>query len=205
MQVRRPVARVAAARPEAAVRDPRDGRRWRRKRRSGSALQACRRLRRTQGVQRQRRAFRLSGLIGAAQEMSLFARAQLIEIRIPSGKPAGRSEALQRYVEHLSPDVLTLVQLPRLDGQQTKSAWFARTRPGHVRSSRRATRCRPDRAAAGAAGAACGGGRGRLAHAGLLIVSRATRWPRTRRCEAGAGPGASWFRQVEAAVLNVAP
>ena len=70
--------------------------------------------------------FDWSGLIGAAQEMSLFAQAQLIEIRIPSGKPGKEgSEALQRYVEHLSADVLTLVQLPRLDGAQMKSAWFA--------------------------------------------------------------------------------
>jgi DNA polymerase III subunit delta len=70
--------------------------------------------------------FDWSGLIGASQEMSLFAQRQLIEIRIPSGKPGKEgSEALQRYVEHLSADVLTLLQLPRLDGQQTKSAWFA--------------------------------------------------------------------------------
>lgn len=69
--------------------------------------------------------FDWSGLIGASREMSLFAKAQLIEIRIPSGKPGkDGSEALQRYVEHLSDDVLTLVQCPRLDGQQTKSAWF---------------------------------------------------------------------------------
>ncbi len=70
--------------------------------------------------------FDWSGLLGAAQEMSLFASRQLIEIRIPSGKPGKEgSEALQRYVEHLSDDVLTLVQCPRLDGQQTRSAWFA--------------------------------------------------------------------------------
>jgi DNA polymerase-3 subunit delta len=70
--------------------------------------------------------FDWSGLIGASQEMSLFAQRQLIEIRIPSGKPGKEgSEALQRYVEHLSEDVLTLVQCPRLDGQQTRSAWFA--------------------------------------------------------------------------------
>jgi DNA polymerase-3 subunit delta len=69
--------------------------------------------------------FDWSGLIGASQEMSLFAQRQLIEIRIPSGKPGKEgSEALQRYVEHLSEDVLTLVHCPRLDGQQMKSAWF---------------------------------------------------------------------------------
>ena len=70
--------------------------------------------------------FDWSGVLGAAQAMSLFAERQLIEIRIPGGKPGkDGSEALQRYCETLSEDVLTLVQLPRLDGQQLKSAWFA--------------------------------------------------------------------------------
>lgn len=70
--------------------------------------------------------FDWSAVLGAAQEMSLFAARQVIEIRIPSGKPGKEgSEALQRYVESPSDDVLTLVQLPRLDFQQAKSAWFA--------------------------------------------------------------------------------
>jgi DNA polymerase-3 subunit delta len=71
--------------------------------------------------------FDWSAVLGAAQAMSLFAERQLIEIRIPSGKPGkDGSEALQRYCQHLPPDgVLTLVQLPRLDSQQSKSAWFA--------------------------------------------------------------------------------
>lgn len=70
--------------------------------------------------------FDWSGVLGAAQAMSLFAERQLIEIRIPSGKPGkDGSEALQRYCEQLSPDVLTLVSLPKLDFQQQKAAWFA--------------------------------------------------------------------------------
>ncbi|MFT3818533.1 MAG: DNA polymerase III subunit delta [Rubrivivax sp.] len=69
--------------------------------------------------------FDWSAVLGAAQEMSLFADRQLIEIRIPGGKPGkDGSEALQRYCQALSDDVLTLVSLPRLDGQQLKSAWF---------------------------------------------------------------------------------
>ena len=69
--------------------------------------------------------FDWSGLLGAAQAMSLFAERQLIEIRIPSGKPGkDGSEALQRYCEHLSDDVLTLVHLPKLDRQQQQAAWF---------------------------------------------------------------------------------
>ena len=69
--------------------------------------------------------FNWSGLLGASQAMSLFSERQLVEIRIPSGKPGkDGSEALQRYCEHLSEDVLTLVQLPKLDRQQQQSAWF---------------------------------------------------------------------------------
>ncbi|WP_119293161.1 DNA polymerase III subunit delta [Azohydromonas sediminis] len=70
--------------------------------------------------------FDWSGVLGAAQAMSLFAERRLIEIRIPSGKPGKEgSQALQRYCDALPDDVLTLVQLPRLDGQQLKSGWFA--------------------------------------------------------------------------------
>ena len=69
--------------------------------------------------------FDWSGLLGAAMAMSLFSDKQLIEIRIPSGKPGkDGSEALQRYCEHLGDDVVTLVQLPKLDRTQQNSAWF---------------------------------------------------------------------------------
>jgi DNA polymerase III subunit delta len=69
--------------------------------------------------------FDWSGLLGASQAMSLFSDKQLIEIRIPSGKPGkDGSEALQRYCEHLGDDIVTLVQLPKLDRQQQQSAWF---------------------------------------------------------------------------------
>lgn len=74
--------------------------------------------------------YRWDELLAAPQELSLFAERRLIEIRIPSGKPGkDGSEALQRYCSGLarqgSDDVLTLVQLPRLDSQQLRSAWFA--------------------------------------------------------------------------------
>ena len=69
--------------------------------------------------------FDWSGVLGGAQAMSLFAERQLIEIRIPGGKPGkDGGEALQRYCSRLPEDVLTLVTLPRLDFQQTKAAWF---------------------------------------------------------------------------------
>jgi DNA polymerase III subunit delta len=73
--------------------------------------------------------FNWSALLGASQEMSLFSDKQLIEIRIPSGKPGkDGSLALQRYCEIIaetaSDDVLTVLQLPKLDRQQQQSAWF---------------------------------------------------------------------------------
>ena len=69
--------------------------------------------------------FDWSGLLGASMAMSLFSDKQLIEIRIPSGKPGkDGSEALQRYCESLGSDTVTLVQLPRLDRTQQNSAWF---------------------------------------------------------------------------------
>ena len=69
--------------------------------------------------------FDWSGLIGASRELSLFAERQLIEIRIPSGKPGkDGSDALQRYCESLADEIVTLVMLPRLDRTQTASAWF---------------------------------------------------------------------------------
>jgi DNA polymerase-3 subunit delta len=70
--------------------------------------------------------FDWSGVLGAAQEMSLFAEAKIIEIRIPTGKPGkDGSDALQRYCDRLAEGVLTLVHLPRLDWQQAKAAWVA--------------------------------------------------------------------------------
>jgi len=73
--------------------------------------------------------FDWSSLLGASQALSLFADRQLVEIRIPSGKPGkDGSEALQRYCEIAAAgagrDVITLVQLPRLDRSQQSSAWF---------------------------------------------------------------------------------
>jgi DNA polymerase III subunit delta len=80
----------------------------------------------------ERKVFTVSGahfdwgaVLGAAQAMSLFADRQLIEIRIPNGKPGKEgSEALQKYCEAQSDEVLTIVHLPRLDRQQQQSGWF---------------------------------------------------------------------------------
>ncbi|WP_374594077.1 DNA polymerase III subunit delta [Aquabacterium sp.] len=69
--------------------------------------------------------FDWSAVLASAGSMSLFADKQIVEIRVPSGKPGKEgSEALQRYCDQLCDDVLTLVVLPRLDRAQQGSAWF---------------------------------------------------------------------------------
>lgn len=72
--------------------------------------------------------FDWSGVLAAGQEMSLFGGRQLVEIRIPSGKPGkdGAAALLQLADRAAGSDAtLTLVQLPRLDAATQKSSWFA--------------------------------------------------------------------------------
>lgn len=64
----------------------------------------------------------------AAGAMSLFADRQIIELRIPSGKPGKEgSVALQQLAESLADNdgTLLLVLLPRLDKATRTSAWFS--------------------------------------------------------------------------------
>jgi DNA polymerase-3 subunit delta len=69
--------------------------------------------------------FDWSGLLGATKSLSLFSERQLIEIRIPSGKPGKEgSDALQRYCASLNDDSVTLLQLPDIDWAGQKSEWF---------------------------------------------------------------------------------
>ena len=72
--------------------------------------------------------FNWRGLIGASQAMSLFSDRQIIEIRIPSGKPGkDGSTALQQIAELAvgNDSTLTVVLLPRLDKATKSSAWFS--------------------------------------------------------------------------------
>ncbi|MFZ2652879.1 MAG: DNA polymerase III subunit delta [Burkholderiaceae bacterium] len=73
--------------------------------------------------------FDWSSMLGAARELSLFSDRQLIEIRIPSGKPGKEgSDALKSYCDTVAAggtDTVTLVALPRLDRAQQASAWFS--------------------------------------------------------------------------------
>ena len=72
--------------------------------------------------------FDWSAVLAAGGAMSLFADRQLVEIRIPSGKPGkDGSQVLQRIAEGAAGNdsMLTLVLLPRLDATALKSGWFA--------------------------------------------------------------------------------
>jgi DNA polymerase-3 subunit delta len=72
--------------------------------------------------------FDWGGVLAAGGSMSLFADKQILEVRIPSGKPGKEgSPALQQLAESAvgNDSTLTLVLLPKLDFQTKKSAWFA--------------------------------------------------------------------------------
>ncbi len=71
--------------------------------------------------------FDWSAVLASGGSLSLFADKQIIEIRVPSGKPGkDGSTALQRIAERAQGDdtTLTLIILPRLDSLTTKGAWF---------------------------------------------------------------------------------
>jgi DNA polymerase-3 subunit delta len=71
--------------------------------------------------------FDWSEVLASGGSLSLFADKQIIEIRIPSGKPGkDGSTALQQIAERAQGDdsTLTLVMLPRLDSMTAKGAWF---------------------------------------------------------------------------------
>lgn len=72
--------------------------------------------------------FDWSAVLAAGGSLSLFADRQIVEIRIPSGKPGkDGSVALQQIAEAAqgNDSTLTLVMLPRLDKATRTGAWFS--------------------------------------------------------------------------------
>lgn len=72
--------------------------------------------------------FDWSEVLAAGGSLSLFADKQMLEIRIPSGKPGKEgSTAIQQLAEQSrgNDDTLVLVLLPKLDKLTKGSAWFA--------------------------------------------------------------------------------
>lgn len=72
--------------------------------------------------------FDWSEVLAAGGSLSLFADKQVVEVRIPSGKPGKEgSAALQQLAESAqgNDSTLTLVLLPRLDKMTRGTAWFS--------------------------------------------------------------------------------
>ena len=98
------------------------------------ALDAIRAAAHTQGYT-ERSSFTVAGanydwsaVLAAGGSLSLFADKQIVEIRVPSGKPGkDGSAALQQIAQAAAGNdsVLTLVALPRLDKATRNAAWFA--------------------------------------------------------------------------------
>ncbi|WP_313084526.1 DNA polymerase III subunit delta [Pulveribacter sp.] len=79
--------------------------------------------------------FDWSAVLAAGGSLSLFADRQIVEIRIPTGKPGkDGSNALQQIAEAARGNdaVLTVVTLPRLDKPTRSSAWFGALEGGGV-------------------------------------------------------------------------
>ena len=71
--------------------------------------------------------FDWSEVLAAGGSLSLFADKQIVEVRIPSGKPGKEgSPAIQQLAESAqgNDSTLTLFMLPRLDAMTRKGAWF---------------------------------------------------------------------------------
>ena len=79
--------------------------------------------------------FDWSEVLAAGGSLSLFADKQMVELRIPSGKPGKEgSTAIQQLVASAqgNDSTLTLVLLPRLDAATRKGAWFGALENGGV-------------------------------------------------------------------------
>ena len=75
----------------------------------------------------QEQGFDWQALAAAANEMSLFARRRIIELRLPTGKP-GRSgaAAIENLAANADDDTLIVVQAPKLDRGTANSTWAKR-------------------------------------------------------------------------------
>ena len=72
--------------------------------------------------------FDWSEVLAAGGSLSLFADKQIVELRIPSGKPGKEGSAAIQQLAASTQDnysTLTLVMLPKLDAATRKGAWFA--------------------------------------------------------------------------------
>ena len=70
--------------------------------------------------------FQWQQLFMAADNLSLFGEAKIVELTLPTGKPGREgAEALIRLAERgASPDLVTLILLPEVDWATRKTKWF---------------------------------------------------------------------------------
>jgi DNA polymerase-3 subunit delta len=165
--------------------------------------------------------FDWSEVLAASGSLSLFSDKQIMEIRIPSGKPGkDGSVALQQLAEGAkdNQDLLTIVMLPRLDKMTKSSAWFAALENAGIsvqvdpidrsalpawiaqRLSNQGQRVAPGEEGQRTLQFFADRVEGNLLAAHQEIQKLALLFPAT----AGDGSGVLSFEQVESAVLNVA-
>ena len=76
-------------------------------------------------VMEARRDFDWQELLQHASNLSLFSRRQLLELRLPDGKPGSEgSKVLCSYLESPSPDNILLIVAGKLDRTAANSKWF---------------------------------------------------------------------------------
>jgi DNA polymerase-3 subunit delta len=69
--------------------------------------------------------FDWSVLHRASESLSLFSEKQIIDLRIPSGKPgAAGSKAIQAYLAKIPDDKLLIIQMGKVDYRSKKTKWF---------------------------------------------------------------------------------
>lgn len=94
-------------------------------------LDAIRAAARTQGFGTrdlfvQTTGFDWSELSAAGGNMSLFAERQIIELRLPTGKPGVKgSAAIAEFAANVSEDILFIVSAPKLDRNAAKAKWVS--------------------------------------------------------------------------------
>jgi DNA polymerase-3 subunit delta len=167
--------------------------------------------------------FDWSEVLASGGSLSLFADRQIVEIRIPSGKPGkDGSLALQQIAERAQGDesTLTIVMLPRLDGMTVKGAWFGalesfgvtvrfetierRNLPQWIsqRLQLQGQRVAPGEEGQRTLQFFADRVEGNLLAAHQEIQKLALVYPPA--AQGGSGDGTLTFRQIESAVLNVA-
>ncbi|MCC6472533.1 MAG: DNA polymerase III subunit delta [Burkholderiales bacterium] len=71
------------------------------------------------------RGFRWGELAAAGSSMSLFGERQLVELRVPSGKPGSEgAQAIEAWCRALSDNALLLASVPRLSRRDQSASWF---------------------------------------------------------------------------------